>query len=349
MDSTTRATLESVAQRAGVSRQTVSNVLNAPHLVRAETTERVRSAIDELGYRPSAAARQLRTGRSRVLGLRLEPVQDGINGAVLDRFLHALTESAQARGYRVMLFTAPDDEHEIARYSELLDTADLDAFVLTSTHHDDARAAWLAAREVPFVTFGRPWTRATVPGAPGDDHPWVDVDGAAGTRAAVEHLRRLGHERIAYLGWPDGSDVGEDRASGWISAMVDAGHDASLLRRLHARVPDGVAAGAQAIERVLADAAPTAVVCASDSLALGALTVGRTRETPLAVVGFDDTPVAAAVGLTSVAQPLTEAAHRALDLLLDQLDGTGGTRSRQVLLAPHLVERASSRTGRHTP
>ncbi len=352
MDSTTRATLEIVAQRAGVSRQTVSNVLNAPHLVRAETSERVRLAIDELGYRPSAAARQLRTGRSRVLGLRLEPVRDGINGAVLDRFLHALTESAQTRGYRVMLFTAPDDEHEIAGYRELLDTADLDAFVLTSTHHDDVRAAWLAERGVPFVTFGRPWSRPAEPGArpePGDDHPWVDVDGAAGTRAAVEHLRRLGHERIAYLGWPDGSDVGEDRATGWISAMVDAGHDASLLRRLHARVPDGVAAGAQAIERVLADAAATAVVCASDSLALGALTVGRTRETPLAVVGFDDTPVAAAVGLSSVAQPLTEAAHRALDLLLDQIDGTGGTRDRQVLLAPHLVERASSRAGRHTP
>ncbi len=340
MDTTTRATLESVAQRAGVSRQTVSNVLNAPHLVRPETTDRVRSAIDELGYRPSSAARQLRTGRSRVLGLRLEPVHDGINGAVLDRFLHALTESAQARGYRVMLFTAPDDEREIAQYGELLDTADLDAFVLTSTHRDDARAAWLAERDVPFVTFGRPWS---APGAP-DDHPWVDVDGAAGTRAAVEHLRRLGHERIAYLGWPDGSDVGEDRAAGWAAAMVDAGHDADLLHRLHARVPDGVVAGAQATERVLADAAPTAVVCASDSLALGALTVGRSRETPLAVVGFDDTPVAAAVGLTSVAQPLTEAAHRALDLLLDQLDGTGGTRSRQVLLAPHLVERASSRT-----
>lgn len=334
---TTRATLESVAARAGVSRQTVSNVLNSPHLVRPETTDRVRAAIDALGYRPSSAARQLRTGRSRVVGLRLEPVHDGINGAVLDRFLHALTESAQARGYRVMLFTAPDDEREIAQYRELLDTADLDAFVLTSTHRHDTRAAWLAEHDVPFVTFGRPWEQA-------DDHPWVDVDGAAGTRAAVEHLRRLGHERIAYLGWPDGSDVGEDRAAGWASAMVEAGHDGTLLRRLHARVPDGVAAGAQAVERVLADAAPTAVVCASDSLALGALTVARTRGSALAVVGFDDTPVAAAVGLTSVAQPLTEAAHRALDLLLDQLDGTGGARSREVLLAPHLVERASSRT-----
>ncbi|HMO09989.1 MAG TPA: LacI family transcriptional regulator, partial [Actinotalea sp.] len=65
--------------------------------------------IDELGYRPHAAARQLRTRRSRVLGLRLEPTRDGINGAVLDRFTHALTEQAQIRGYRIMLFTAPDD------------------------------------------------------------------------------------------------------------------------------------------------------------------------------------------------------------------------------------------------
>jgi DNA-binding LacI/PurR family transcriptional regulator len=345
MDTTTRPTLESVAQRAGVSRQTVSNVLNSPHLVRPETTERVQAAIDELGYRPSAAARQLRTGRSRVLGLRLEPVHDGINGAVLDRFLHALTESAQTRGYRVMLFTAADDEREILQYRELLDTAELDGFVLTSTHRGDDRAAWLAARDVPFVTFGRPWDRTGAGPAGGpadDDHPWVDVDGAAGTRAAVEHLRRLGHERIGYLGWPEGSDVGEDRAAGWAAALVDAGHDADLLRRLHARVPDGVAAGARAAERLLSDVAPTALVCASDSLALGALTATRTRPAPLAVVGFDDTPVAAAVGLTSVAQPLTEAAHRAIDLLLDQLDGTGGTRSRRVLLAPHLVERATS-------
>lgn len=337
----TRPTLESVARRAGVSRQTVSNVLNSPDIVKAETTERVRAAIAELGYRPSSAARQLRTGRSRVLGLRLEPVRDGINGAVLDRFLHALTESAETRGYRVMLFTAPDDTREIDRYRELLDTADLDAFVLTSTHRADTRAAWLAEHDVPFVSFGRPWDRADA-GAAADDHPWVDVDGAAGTRAAVAHLRDLGHERIAYLGWPDGSDVGGDRAAGWTAAMVDAGHDGALLRRLHARVTDGVASGAAATADLLDDVAPTAVVCASDSLALGAMTTARARGTRLAVVGFDDTPVAAAVGLTSVAQPLTEAAHRAVDLLLDQLDGTGGTRSRRVLLAPHLVARDTS-------
>lgn len=339
MESTVRATLESVAQRAGVSRQTVSNVLNAPHLVRADTTDRVRAAIDELGYRPSQAARQLRTGRSRVLGLRLEPVQDGINGAVLDRFLHALTEEAQGRGYRVMLFTAPDDAREIARYDELLDTAELDAFVLTSTHRGDSRTAWLAERGVPFVTFGRPWGASESAGS----HPWVDVDGAAGTRAAVEHLRSLGHSRIGYVGWPAGSDVGEDRARGWREAMAQADWAPADLDALHATVADHVAAGVEATERLLAEAAPTALVCVSDSLALGALTVARRSAAPLAVVGFDDTPVAAAIGLTSIAQPLVAAARDAVDLLLSVLDPTDGRApDPHRLLAPHLVERTSS-------
>lgn len=336
---TSRPTLEVVARRAGVSRQTVSNALNAPHLVRAETLERVQLAIGDLGYHLHGAARQLRTRRSQVLGLRLPPIEDGINGAVLDRFLHALTESAQARRYRVMLFTAVDDAAEIASYRELLDSADLDAFVLTGTHHEDERTRWLTEHEVPFVTFGRPWTT----GNEADEHPWVDVDGAAGTRTAVEHLRSLGHTRIGFIGWDVGSDVGDDRRTGWRDAMLDAGlADGHATVRLAAAVPDGVRQGAQAAERLLADESPTAVVCASDSLALGALTVARGQQTPLAVVGFDDTPVAAAVGLTSIAQPLAEAAARAFALVLHQLTGSGETTDSHVLLAPHLVVRQST-------
>lgn len=336
-----RPTLETVARRADVSRQTVSNVINAPHLVRPETIERVRAVIDELGYRPHGAARQLRTRRSQVIGLRLEPTRDGINGAVLDRFMHAFTEQAQVRGYRVMLFTAADDAGEISQYEELLDTLEIDAFVLTSTHHDDPRTRWLAEREVPFVTFGRPWDRSEVA-----DHAWVDVDGSAGTRAAVEHLAALGHTRIAYVGWPDGSDTGDDRRGGWRRAMRDLGIGESELDALEVGVPDGVANGAEATRRLLDLVAPTAVVCASDSLALGALSTTRTDlagTSPVAVVGFDDTPVARAVGLSSVAQPLTEAAARAVGLVLDQVTGRAGDApDRHVLLTPSLVARASS-------
>ncbi|GFJ88933.1 hypothetical protein Prum_025750 [Phytohabitans rumicis] len=154
-----KVTIATVAEHARVSRQTVSNVLNTPHLVREETQARVREAITALGYRANQAARQMRTGRSRLLAVRIEPTRDGINGTVLDRFLHGLTEAAAPAGYRVLLYAAADDTAEIATYDDLLAAYDLDAFVLTSTHHGDVRTSWLAERGVPFVTFGQPWGR----------------------------------------------------------------------------------------------------------------------------------------------------------------------------------------------
>ena len=329
-----RPTLMTVAHAAGVSRQTVSNVLNAPDRVQALTRDRVQSVIDELGYRPSLAARQLRTRRSRTLGLRMEPERDGINGTVLDRFLHAVVACAQESGYRVLLYVADDDTAETHAHAELLDTAQVDAFVLTSTHHGDPRTAWLTGRGVAFSVFGRPW------GEPAPVHAWVDVDGAAGTRAATEHLLANGHRRIAFVGWPPGSGVGDDRRAGWRQALVAEGLDPAAHDVPEQRCPDGVDAGEQAARSLLSGAtAPTALVCASDSLALGALPLARAAG--CAVVGFDDTPVAAAVGLSSVRQPLAEAARAALGHVLDELETPG--RPPQVdLLAPELVVRASS-------
>lgn len=335
------ATLESVATRAAVSRQTVSNVLNAPHLVRAATQQRVRAAIDELGYRPNRAAQALRTRRSKLIGMRLEPIHDGINGAVLDRFLHALTEQAQRAGYRIELFVADDDDDEISQFEQMLVAADVDAFVLTSTHHQDPRTAWLADRGVPFVTFGRPWGA----GPSTAEHRWVDVDGAAGTRAATEHLRGLGHHRIAFLGWPAGSGVGDDRRSGWSTAMEQAGVEPAERSTLDLAIQDDVSVGAAATRRLLARAdRPTAVVCASDSLALGALTAATSLQMDLDVVGFDDTPVAAALGMSSVTQPLDAAAECVLGFLVPDLDGRPDGASAEppdpyCLLVPRLVVR----------
>jgi len=336
---TDRPTLESVAAQAQVSRQTVSNVINAPHLVKPETLQRVQDAISDLRYRPHRAARQLRTRRSHVIGLRLEPVRDGINGAVLDRFLHALAECTQEQGYRIELFTAADDASEIAQYEEMLESTDVDAFVLTSTHLGDPRTRWLTDRAMPFVTFGRPW------GSPDDvsDHPWVDVDGAAGTRAAARHLLDIGHRRIAFVGWPPGSGVGDDRLAGWRETVTRAGLPDRDVGALHETVVDSVANGATATRRLLELAEPpTAVICASDSLALGALTATAAEHTDVAIIGFDDTPVAAAVGLSSVAQPLDEVARHAFALLHHQLEplAEGHRLDPHRLLTPSLVVRS---------
>jgi DNA-binding LacI/PurR family transcriptional regulator len=328
---TARPTLDSVALHASVSRQTVSNVINSPGIVSARTAERVRQAIAELGYRPSHAARQLRTRRSMMLALRLEPDRGGINGSVLDRFLHAVVEGAQAASYRVVLYTAADDLAEIAAYDELLAASDLDGFLLTSTHHGDPRTAWLAQRHIPFSTFGRPW------GAIEQHHSWVDVDGAAGSRAAVRHLVERGHRRIAFLGWPAGSGVGDDRRAGWRDGVRACGLDTDP--RLDIGVDDDVQAARSAADGLVGmDDPPTALVCASDSLALGTLPVLRGR---VAVTGYDDTPVARAVGLTSVCQPLVEAAEHCLRQVLDAI-AAPHTPPRTALLQPKLSVRDST-------
>lgn len=334
-----RPTLASLAEQLGLSRQTVSNAINAPERVKPDTLRRVNAMILASGYRPNAAARQLRTRRSRNLGYRLMPTEDGINGAMLDRFLHALTENLQEHGYRVTLFAARDDAAEIGSYEELLESSDLDGFVLAGTHQGDARSDWLLARGVPFVTFGRPWHDS------GDDndcaHSWVDVDGQSGTEEATKYLLDRGHQRIGFLGWPAGSGVGDDRRSGWASALTGADARADL-DILSVGVPDGTRQGAEGARRLLEQGA-TAVVCASDSLALGASEQFRAAEpgTPPAVIGFDDTPVAAAMGLSSVAQPVEQAAREIVDIMRHVLDGALGEQvpATHRLLKPRLVLR----------
>ena len=328
-----KATIVTVARRAQVSRQTVSNVLNTPHLVRAETKDRVLRAIEELGYRANLAARQMRTGRSRLIAIRVEPTRDGISGSVNDRFLHALTEAGAPAGYRVLLYSATDAETEIAAYDDLLAAYELDGFVLLDTYRGDVRTSWLTERGVPFVTFGRPWGAS-------DDHPWVDVDGAAGTAAATRRLIEAGHERIGFLGWLPDNDLGEDRRAGWDRELRAAGLDhAGLGTATVNTIEAGESAAHDLLRR---PQPPTALVCASDSLALGALQA--TRDAAIAVIGFDDTPVACAIGLTSVAQPMAEAATCCMTLLAQLLDRTPTTvdsNPAHVLLAPTLMVRRS--------
>src|ERR1044071_2344410 len=122
-------TLADVAERAGVSRQTVSNAVNNPDLLRADTLTRVQEAIDELGYSPNRAARNLRTRASHLIGMRFSPAQEGTANATMDRFVHSLVETSREAGYHVLLF-AGDHEDPVAGYDDLLRSTAVDAFVI---------------------------------------------------------------------------------------------------------------------------------------------------------------------------------------------------------------------------
>lgn len=338
-----QATILDVARTAGVSRQTVSNVLNSPELVRPNTREKVQVAIAALEYRPHASARRLRTQKSSTIGIRLDPMVDGISGSVLDRFLHALTEQADAKKLRVLLFTATDPADEIRQFQRLSDGADVDAFVLTSTFHGDPRTEWLIENGQPFVSFGRPWG---IDDMNDPQHLWVDVDGFSGLREATENLLARGLRRIGYIGWPSPSGTGDERRRGWQETMIAAGWQPGELLDLQVATEEGVSRGAEAM-RVLGAAAGgvDAVVCASDSLALGALIGSRGR---IPVIGYDNTPIAASIGFSSVEQPLAEVAAGVLELLTGKHGGRVRHDDRDIsdprhrLVTPHLVVRSAT-------
>ncbi len=331
-------TLADVAERAGVSRQTVSNAINNPGLLRADTLTRVQEAIEELGYSPNRAARNLRTRASHLIGLKFAPAQEGTANAAMDRFVHSLVETAGGAGYHILLFAVGEDEDALRGYDDLLRSTAVDAFIVTDTYLGNPQAAWLRQRRAPFVAFGRPWDDEAA------DHPWVDVDGAAGVDLATTHLLDHGHERIAWIGWRKDSRIGEDRRSGWTRAMH--GRDLSTTG-LASRTEDTVASGREAAAVLLDEAHPSAFVCASDTLAMGVLHTladrGLRAGADIAVTGFDDSQVAQTVppGLTSVRLPLEEVAVEVVKAL-EGLLGVPPTVSPGVLLTPTLVVRGSS-------
>lgn len=329
-------TVEDVAAHAGVSRQTVSNVLNTPDIVRPATRERVLTAIDALGYRRHAAARRLRLRRSSTIGIRLHSYLGGVSGVVLDRFVHAITERASDRGMRMLVYAARTPEDELARLGELWDGSEIDAAILTATERDDPRVRGLDELGLPFISFGRPWGEDDIADP---RHLWVDVDGAAGTRAATEYALTRGR-RVGFLGWPPGSGTGDDRERGWREAMSAAGASGPRLV-----AEEGVPFARASVEALLAaDDAPDALVCASDSLAVGALLAVTAAGLPLPVVGFDNTPTAEALGFSSVEQRPEDVASAILELLLGPTGEIVTPRSLEAgsahaLIAPELVVR----------
>jgi len=311
-------TVEDVALLARVSRQTVSNVLNSPAIVKPATRLRVEHAISQLGYRRNASARRLRTQKSSTIGIRLDPMVNGISGSVLDRFLHALTEQADTRRMRVLLFTAPSPEEEIEQIRRLRDGADVDAFVLTATFHRDPRTEWLIDNVVPFVTFGRPWG---IDDMNDPEHLWVDVDGAAGVRAATAHLLDSGAKNIHYFGWPSPSGTGDDRRRGWAGIMSERlgiGED-RLAVLGHTSIEDVAVATGVATDLFEREPDIDGLVCVSDSLALAAMIAAAAAgRTEVPIIGFDNTPIAQAVGFSSVEQSLGEVAAGVLELLMGE-------------------------------
>ena len=331
-----RVTIVDVAAAAGVSRQTVSNAVNNPERVAPETLERVRQEVERLGYTPNAAAQRLRSQTAHAYGFEVSAWGKRRMGHVLDGFLVELTVAAREHRSHLVTFS-PQDGDGVRDYEQLLATGLVDGFVITDTMHDDPRPRWLLEHDVPFVSFGRVWDDPSV-------GRWVDIDGRAGMALAVTHLIEQGYDQIGYLDWVAGSPLGDDRRRGWLTALAEAGRAQDpVLEVCRDELTDATAATERLLDRLGPGAA---LLCASDMLALGASRAIRSRGLELGrdigLVGFDDSGVAEAMQMTSLRQPLAQAATHAWDLLARGRPDSDSDLDQSVLIVPELVVRATS-------
>jgi len=345
-----RVTLQTIADRVGVSRMTVSNAFSRPDQLSTELRGRILAAADELGYcGPDPAARALARGTTGAVGVLLtDSLRDAFVDEVATTFLGAIAEELAPTGLALTLLTASEQPLSIPARDVAMDGA-----LVYSCHNDSAAIDWLKRRKLPLVFVDQ---------QPATGVPSVNIDDRAGARAAAQHLVDLGHRRIGIVTTnPDGSvgivddpmaeptgHVIRQRLLGWTDAL-----DAAGIRPVVAQYyPADESAGHLAAETLLARSdAPTAILCFSDVVAYGvvqgARSVGLSVPADLSVVGFDDNPLAQRMrpALTTVRQDVAakgRAAAAALTSAIERARTGDNGRVRHVLLPTELVVRDST-------
>jgi LacI family transcriptional regulator len=316
---------------------TVSNVLNRPERVTASTRERVLRAIEELGFVRNEAARQLRAGRSRTIGL---VVLDVGNPFFTDLAAGA-ERVAAAAGLSVVLCNSNDDVAREQHYLSMLKEQRAFGILITPVGSKTAAIEEIRRMGTPVVLVDR--------GGPSKQCS-VSVNDRVGGELAVSHLIEQGHSRIGFAGGPVSINQVSERLTGARAAIEAAGLPRGALTVIetpHMDVAQGRASG-ERLAAISPPKRPTAVFCANDLLALGLLqdTVRRQQSVPddLAIVGYDDIEfaAAAAVPLTSVRQPRSQLGQAAMELLLKEATDGEPHRHRQIVFEPELVVREST-------
>ena len=327
-----------MADRAGVSVGTVSNVLNRPHLVHPSTVKRVQEGIEQLGFVRNESARQLRVGRSRTIGL----VALDVSNPFFTDVARGVEDAASEAGLAVVLCNSDDRIDKERRYLQLLAELRVQGVLIVPVDGAESQLKYLRRQGIPAVLLDRE--------ARGRGQCSVSVDDVAGGRLAVEHLIECGHRRIAFIG--DHLNIPQvgDRLRGAHAALAAAGRDARSLRIID-DAPQTVAGGRSAGRRI-ADLAvsrrPTAAFCSNDLIALGLLqecnAEGIAVPGDLAIVGYDDIDFvsSSSTALSSVRQPRHELGHTAARLLIEEASGSSAHRHRHIIFRPELVKRESS-------
>jgi LacI family transcriptional regulator len=329
-------TLEDIAKISGVSRSTVSRVINGDPNVSSPTRDRVLGIINQYNFQPNLAARGLAAGRTQVLGL---VIPQGVGAIFTEPFfpllIQGVSSTCNAHDYSVMLWLA-EPEYERRTLGQILYSGLIDGVIVSSMLLNDPILESLSEGEMPFVTIGRHPTNTRV--------NYVDVDNRNSAHEAVSYLYRTGRKRIGIVTGSQNSIAGLDRLDGYLDALreFNIARDPKLI----IESDFSESGGYYATQRLISQK-PDAIFAASDNLAIGVLRAlhyaGIKVPDDVAVIGFDDIPIASRTNppLTTVRQPIPQLGSTAADTLIDIIERPA-EHPRRIVLPAELVIRSTT-------
>jgi DNA-binding LacI/PurR family transcriptional regulator len=312
-----RATMSDVARRAGVSKSTVSHVINQTRFVSPQTAEKVRQSIDDLEFRPSQLARSLAARRTNTIGLLISDIDNPFYPQVIK----GVEEIALAESYNVFLANVGYDTQRIINSSQSMLDRQIDGVICMSTRFPPELITQLASENLPSVFLD--W-QPPAHLLRSDIFATIQVDFETGIKQAVDHLISLGHRQFAHISGPQDAWTSRDRQQTFLMALREQGIPSNDVCIVEGNLQiDG---GRAALERILkAPSIPTAVFCANDLSALGFLWEARQKgfsvPEDFSLIGLDDIPLSSQIspGLTTIALPIQEIGKEAMTTLLNMI------------------------------
>jgi LacI family transcriptional regulator len=329
-------TLEDIAKQAGVSRSTVSRVVNDDPNVSDKVRHRVHQVILTTGYHPHPAARSLASHRSWMIGLVLpRTVSNFFTDPYFPRLTQGVAQACNHHNYTLGLFLLETREDEKRIFPRISRKGLLDGILLQTAEMDDILLDRLINSDFPIMMVGRPYNTNEI--------SYIDVDNHAASYEAVCHLIKLGYKRIGTITGRMNSTAGIDRLQGYLKAIQD--HAGQVDEALVVEGDFSEQSGYLAMKKLLPQK-PDAIFAASDTMAIGAIravrNAGLSIPKDIAFIGFDDLPVASLSDfrLTTVRQPIIQFGGTAVDVLIDLIEN-GSKPTRRIILETELVIRDS--------
>lgn len=313
-----RKSLKDLAAALKLSEGTVSRALNGYPDISVKTAERVRIAALEMGYRPNPTARRLATGKAEAVAFVVPQHHSSLAEPFIAHVLQGLNEALARRGWDLLVSHSPAAESDPDAIRKLIDGGRISGIVISRPFKHDPRIELLKSVGFPFVVHGRSLDF--------HDYAWFDIDNELAYREAVAYLVSLGHRRIGYIGAPLYYHFAQMRLDGYRQGLIEAGidYDESLVEITELSDDGGERAAGDLLDGT---DPPTALVCVTDTQALGALAAARSRALvvghDVSVLGYDGLKFARHTNppLTTLAQPLTQAGRELGDMLLAVIDG----------------------------